>query len=72
MKTYIERLKAFSEGEAAKKAGTSQIVSKNNSRINNDWRPIEEQITMLMRSLPENINPDHILGVHQSKRVAKV
>jgi len=53
MKTYIEKLKAFSENEAAKKSGTSHVVLKNNSRINNDWRPIEEQIIMLMRSLPE-------------------
>ena len=53
MKTYIEKLKAFSEGEATKKTGASHVVPKNNSRINNDWRPIEEQIIMLMRSLPE-------------------
>ena len=42
---YVEE---FFEDEAAKKALTSHIVSKNNSRISNNWRLIEEQIIILM------------------------
>ena len=53
MKTYIQKLRAFSEVEAAKNTGTTYVASGNKSRVNNDWRPIEEQIIMLMRSLPE-------------------
>ena len=53
MKTYIQKLRAFSGVEAAKNTGTTHVASGNKSRVNNDWRPIEEQIIMLIRSLPE-------------------